>query len=220
MESETRQRDIFLQSEADAWYERNREACARQDFSVDPISNAVLEVDAIPRDADRPLRILEVGSGAGGRLVWLAQRTGAEVFGIEPSAKAVAEAVKSGIDAVQGTAEALPYEDGFFDILIFGFCLYLCDPQDLFQIAKEADRVLKPDAWLVIHDFHAPVPTRRAYHHRAGVYSRKMDFSKLFDWHPAYVSYSNRISHHVTNHFSDDSQEWVATSVLRKKSTT
>ena len=65
-----------------------------------------------------------------------------ECYGIEPSFKAVETACTSGVNAVQGTADRLPYRDGLFDVVVFGFCLYLCDREDLFRIASEADRVL------------------------------------------------------------------------------
>ena len=42
-----------------------------------------------------------------------------------------------------GTAEKLPFEENYFDILIFGFCLYLTDSEDLFKISSEAYRVTK-----------------------------------------------------------------------------
>ncbi len=218
MTLEQRQRDVFLQSEADAWYERNRDACARQDFSQDPICKAILDISRL-KLIDTPLKVLEVGSGEGRRLAWLSEQIDMRGHGIEPSEKAVAMAREHGVDAIQGTADLLPYESGTFDVLIFGFCLYLCDPEDLFKIAQEADRVLKADAWLIIHDFHAPTLTRREYHHKPGVYSHKMDFRKLFDWHPAYTCYEHKLAHHVTREFCDDRQEWVATSLLRKLST-
>lgn len=212
------QKDIFLQSEADAWYRRNQAALAQRDFSSeDPVVSAILEIAATRSAGDAPLRILEVGCGEGRRLAWLAQHLGAEVYGVEPSSLAVEQARSRGVDAARGTADALPYEDGRFDILIYGFCLYLCDRQDLFRIAQEADRVLKPDAWLVINDFHAQAPVRREYHHRPGVYSYKMDYRKLFDWHPAYACHAHRVSHHATQAYTDEPDQWVALSVLRKR---
>jgi ubiquinone/menaquinone biosynthesis C-methylase UbiE len=140
------------------------------------------------------------------------------VFGIEPSKKAVAEAVKRGVVAVQGTADFLPYENKSFDILIFGFCLYLCDQHDLFKIAHEADRVLKDDAWLIINDFYYPGSVARDYHHKPGVQSHKMDYRKLFEWHPSYVCYSHQLQQHGLHEFCDDPQEWVSVSTMRKGS--
>ena len=212
-----RQKEIFLASEADAWFERNREAVARQDLTQDPICRAVMEFAALSNTNGAPLSILEVGCGEGLRLSWLATRLGAQVHGIEPSAKAVAAARERGVDARRGTADSLPFAGASFDIVLFGFCLYLCDPEDLFRIAAEADRVLKAPSWLVVHDFFARTHASRPYHHMAGVMSNKMDFRRLFDWHPAYTCYSQRLSAHGLPGFSDDPQEWVSTSILRKQ---
>lgn len=212
------QKDIFLLTEADAWYERNSVALAGKSFSEDPICKAVCEFAESTKLDREPLSILEVGCGDGARLAWLAKSLGAAVYGIEPSGRAVEVACGLGVDAIRGTADSLPWNSSSFDIVIFGFCLYLCDPEDLFRIAYEADRVLKAESWLVLHDFFSPTYTQRTYHHKAGILSRKLDFRSLFSWHPAYTCYSHRVSAHGQLGFSDDQQEWVATSVLRKRS--
>jgi hypothetical protein len=86
----------------------------------------------------------------------------------------------------------------------------------LFRIAAEADRVLKPNGWIVIHDFYSPTFVKREYHHRSGVFSRKMDYRTLFDWHPAYACLSHEVRHHADDGYTDERQDWVAVSVLRK----
>lgn len=214
------QKDIFMDSEADAWFKRNRQSLAQRNFALDdPVTQAIAEIEPLARagGGTQKLRVLEVGCGEGRRLSWLADHLPVDVQGLEPSALAVEQACARGLQVRRGTADSLPFDNASFDILVFGFCLYLCDRQDLFRIAQEADRVLKPDAWLVIHDFFASSPVRREYHHKLGVYSYKMDYRVLFDWHPAYTCYAHRLSHHGQAGFTDDSQEWVATSVLRKK---
>lgn len=214
------QKDVFLSSEADAWYERNEQAVAKVDYSVDPVSASVLEIAAtFPTDTEHgKIRILEIGCGEGRRLESLATHLNAEVFGIEPSARAVKKALARGVTAERGTADDLPFGNATFDVIIFGFCLYLSDQQDLFRIAQEADRVLKPDSWLVINDFYAPNLVKRAYHHKSGVYSYKMDYRQLFSWHPAYTCFAHKVTTHVKQEFTDDHSEWVATSIMRKKS--
>lgn len=160
--------------------------------------------------------ILEIGCGDGGRLAWLHENLGSNVSGIDPSQEAVDSAQKSGVNAKVGTADVLPFEDNSFDIVIFGFCLYLCDRHDLFNIAKEADRILKNVGWIVIKDFYCESPTKREYHHFSGLYSYKMDYRTLFSWNPAYTCYSHVVTHHSDKIYTDDTSEWVATSVLRK----
>ena len=212
-----RQRDVFLESEADAWFERNHDAIAERNYEEDQLCRSLVEIYPTIRVVDKGPTILEIGCGEGKRLAWIASRLGAQVNGIDPSAKAVAEAKSMDLDVRRGTAENLPWQDNSFDIVIFGFCLYLCDPEDLFRIAAEADRVIKPESWLLIQDFHATGHTRRAYHHRPGIFSTKMDYRRLFDWHPAYTCYSHKVTAHGQSAFTDDAEEWVATSILRKR---
>jgi ubiquinone/menaquinone biosynthesis C-methylase UbiE len=217
---EISQKKIFLDSEGDAWFERNYKTLKNREYSpAEPIIASIIRCQKLiqgrpPNDAGM---LLEVGCGEGGRLQWIEKNLGIKCHGVEPSSKAVAATQKKEVSAVRGTAEMLPYKDETFDYLVFGFCLYLCDPSDLFQIAKEANRVLKSHGWIVIHDFFSPTPVERPYHHRAGIISYKMDFRRLFEWHPSYTCFSHEVRHHEKSEFTDEPGEWVATSVLRKR---
>jgi len=211
-----KQRDVFLQSEGDAWLERNT---GRPDWQFDPQRDALLTeivrlVPALPQH--KSVRLLEIGCGNGMRLAWLQEQQGFDCYGVDPSERAVASARERGVKAHGGTAEKLAFADLSFDIVTFGFCLYLCDREDLFCIAAEADRVLRNPGWLLIRDFYARQSCLRPYHHRSGVFSHKMDYAALFTWHPAYTIYSQRLEHHSTGEHTDDTREWVATTVLRK----
>jgi SAM-dependent methyltransferase len=211
-----KQRDAFLEGEGDAWFQRNT---GKGDAQFDSQSDVLLtEISAlVPHiDAALPPSILEIGCGDGRRLAWLKDNRKFECFGIEPSERAVEIARRRGIDVRRGTAEQLPFDNRSFDIVVFGFCLYLCDREDLFRIASEADRVLKSSGWLVLLDFYDTAPSMRAYHHRDGLFSHKMDYTALFSWHPAYTVFSHKLRHHSDGGYTDDPQEWVATSVLRK----
>lgn len=209
-----KQKEIFLQSEGDAWFSRNKQGVAGRKL---PDDDALLReiLEFLPVNAGE-VKVLEVGCGDGARLAWLKNNLGADCYGIEPSAQAVAAAQGKGINARQGTADVLPFDSQSFDIVIFGFCLYLCDRDDLFRIASEADRVLRSPGWLMIMDFHDTMPKARTYHHRPGVQSYKMDYRTLFTWHPDYVCMTHKIRHHVESSYTDVSDEWVAVSVLRK----
>ncbi|MFZ4536856.1 class I SAM-dependent methyltransferase [Propionivibrio sp.] len=160
--------------------------------------------------------MLEVGCGDGTRLAWLKTNLNADCYGIEPTAKAVAAACAKGINAQQGTAEVLHFDDQSFDIVIFGFCLYLCDREDLFRIAHEANRVLRTLGWLMILDFFSPVPRAKTYHHRPGVKSFKMDYRTLFNWHPDYECMTHKLRHHSEAGYTDEQDEWIAVLTLRK----
>lgn len=208
-------KQTFLEKEGDAWFMRNRNGNREKSFPDDDrILKKIIDLH-IPTSS---VNVLEIGCGGGDRLGWLKNKLGCSCWGIEPSAQAVAYAQSAGINAVQGTADQLPYDDSTFDIVIFGFCLYLCDRDDLFKIASEADRVLQSPGWLIIKDFYAENPMRRPYHHSEGIYSHKMDYRTLFLWHPSYTCYDHTIRDHVSGGYTDFSQEWVALSVLRKDS--
>lgn len=206
-----------MHGEGDAWFERNHSVIEQRHFDQhhDPIIRAVERCMSSASIKGR--RLLEVGCGEGKRLQWISQNLGFECYGVEPSEKAVVVARNRGVHAIQGTADELPFEDHKFDFVIFGFCLYLCDRDDLFRIAEEAHRVLKPEAWLLIHDFFSKTPYSRKYHHREEVKSYKMDYRSLFSWHPSYECFSHDITHHGTDGYTDDTNEWVALSVMRKK---
>ena len=179
-----KQKDIFLQTEGDAWFTRNQLSVAGRKL---PDDDALLQeiLGFRPKGAEEgPLKVLEIGCGDGTRLEWIKNNLHADCFGIEPSAQAVAAACAKGVSAQQGTADLLPFESQTFDIVMFGFCLYLCDREDLFRIASEADRVLRSPGWLLIKDFFSPTARAKIYHHRPGVQSFKMDYRTLFTWHP------------------------------------
>lgn len=209
-----KQKEIFLQSEGDAWFTRNQQGVAKRKL---PDDDALLRelLDFLPLKK-KGLKVLEVGCGDGTRLAWLQNTLNVDCYGVEPSAQAVAAARAKGINAQQGTADVLPLDSQSFDIVIFGFCLYLCDREDLFRIASEADRVLRTPGWLMIMDFYSPVPRARTYHHRPGVQSYKMDYRSLFTWHPDYECMTHKVRHHGEANYTDVPDEWVAISVLRK----
>jgi ubiquinone/menaquinone biosynthesis C-methylase UbiE len=207
----TKQKSVFLESEGNAWLNRNKGAVVKFDPGTDRLLPDLLE---LPLEAG--MKVLEIGCSSGGRLLWLQENLNLECVGIEPSEEAVKIARGQGINVYQGTAESLPFEGMCFDMVIFGFCLYLCDRDDLFAIAQEVDRVLKNPGWLAILDFFSSTPFANPYHHLEGISTYKMDYRTLFDWNPHYICMTHKVRHHVDNTYTDDSQEWVGLSILRK----
>ena len=209
-----KQKEIFLQSEGDAWFTRNQQGVAGRKL---PDNDALLQeiIDFLPADTGG-LKVLEVGCGDGTRLAWLKNNLNADCYGVEPSGQAVSVARTKGVNALQGTADSLSFDSQSFDLVIFGFCLYLCDREDLFRIASEADRVLRLPGWLMILDFYSPIPRVRTYHHHPGVQSYKMDYRTLFTWHPNYECLTHKVRHHGKAIYTDAEDEWVSVSVLRK----
>ena len=191
-----RQKDIFLDREADSWNERNQIVGDKltDKRRTDLALKTLLRVETPPK------RVLEIGASNGWRLSVLKESwPDTEFVGIDPSKQAVSNAYE-GIELHHGTAENLPFDDNEFDMVLFGFCLYLCDRKDLFRIAAEADRVLMDSGLMVTYDFHTEVSYRNPYAHQEGMYTYKMDYSQLFNWSPAY----HTIDQSVAPFYEDD----------------
>jgi ubiquinone/menaquinone biosynthesis C-methylase UbiE len=178
----------FLKSEADRYYRRNADKPRLPDRVL-----ALLK-----RENVRPHTVLEVGCGDGWRLKEIRRELGAVCYGIDPSKSAIADApqdtARYGIKCWRGTAEALKgVKDHSIDLLIYGFCLYLVDREDLFKVACEGDRVLRDGGFLAIHDFYSDRAYSKEYKHAKGILSYKQDYSKLWLGNPAYRAVSRII---------------------------
>jgi ubiquinone/menaquinone biosynthesis C-methylase UbiE len=202
------QKDVFLSSEGDAYYRRNRGGTDPQPTLV-ASSLAALRV--------RPKRVLEIGCSDGHRLKGLRRAFGSECHGVDPSSEAVRDGSDpaNGIHLAVGTADSLPFEDDFFDVVIFGFCLYLCDPKHHFTIAAEANRVLQDGGFLVISDFSPKRAYRNPYSHSPGIFSYKMEYARMFLWHPSYRLLSRGYYEH-SEQFGFTENEAASVDILRK----
>lgn len=203
------QKNVFLKDEGDAWFERNRVALSTK-AGHDPVLKLIADLKLAPK------HILEIGCADGWRLRALEASLGATCSGVEPSAVAVAEGQKAAphMQLKVGTAEALDFADGAFDMVIYGFCLYLCDRKDLFRIAAEGDRVLADGGVMVVYDFCTETPYLNPYSHQPGCFSYKMDYGAMFAWNPAY-----KVEHHILA-YNDGKDYRVGITVLRKDTAT
>ncbi len=179
-----KQKDIFLESEGTAWLRRNRDKLGLRD----PVTDMITSENLMPK------RVLEVGCANGWRLAKLRDHFDCEVMGVEPSMEACIEAASLQVPVVQCSASSLAIS-GPFDLIIFGFCLYLTDPADWFKIATESDTLLAPGGHLIIHDFDVEDTHARRYEHRDGVMSYHFEFANLWLAHPLYEMIRRRHYH-------------------------
>lgn len=210
--SET-QRDGFIHGEGDRYFQRNRDRLIGPERLI--VRDPVLRLFSVKGTI--PSSILEVGCSNGWRLSAFAERGAEKCMGIDPSAAAINEGLRSfpNLDLRVGTAETLPFASVSVDLVIYGFCLYVCDPSDHLRIVAEGDRVLKDGGQIAIFDFDPPQPYRNPYTYKAGLYSYKMDFSRLFLAHPHYtVCQKYTEGHGGTDDHKPDNR--VAVTVLRK----
>jgi len=203
------QKFAFLAGEGDHYFDRNAHK------SVELEQNYALT--ALKTLGVSPRSVLEIGCSDGARLDQIRQTYAAECCGIDPSTKAIAYGRTKfpQLHLDEGTADGLEFSDGQFDVVLFGFCLYLCDLKDHFRIAFQADRVLKDGGLLIIYDFNTPLPYSNAYSHLTGIRSYKMDWSSMFTWSPSYRLLS-RLYVEDRKPFTFDRDKQVSVDVMLK----
>jgi ubiquinone/menaquinone biosynthesis C-methylase UbiE len=106
-------------------------------------------------------RVLDVGAGVGGPARRLARKYGARVWGAELSEAVYQTAVAltalvglhDQVQFTQGSALALPFEDGAFDVVVMQHVAMQIAEED--QLFGECVRVLTPGGVLALHEIFA-----------------------------------------------------------------
>lgn len=213
------QSDIFLKCEGDEFYKRGYESA----FNIQKDRELLLDW-CNPRK-ESISKILEIGAGNGMALANMANKLNSEAIGIEPSSKAVQDwqsrrlNIKGGEKTTLqvGLSNNLPFKDSIFDLVHFGFVLYLVDRKDIYRSISEADRVLKDGGLLSIMDFDPIAPYSNPYTHKEGIKSYKNDYSKIFLASGHYtLMYKHSYSLSGFN-FHEDNNERISISLLYKQ---
>ena len=175
-----KQKNIFMKGEANNFFERNKKNLPSHNIRF--IENFIL------KNFKKRSYLLEIGCGEGKLLESLSKKKRFALYGVDPSKKAINFLKKKniGIQSSVGTADDLNFNDNFFNIVVFGFCLYLVDKSLLFKVAFEADRVLKNNGFILIYDFFQKKSKTYKYIHHKKILTHKMNFSKIFSWNPNY----------------------------------
>lgn len=212
------QKKVFLNSEADQWFLRNKDYLLNKEIRPYPLS-PILD---LTNNYNLNLKIAEIGSSIGHNLNYFMNNSKSklECIGIEPSRLAIETGKKLYPEILfyQGTADDLNFiKDESLDIIVLGFCLYLVDRALLSCIVREIDKKLKMNGKVVIFDFDSKFPQVNEYKHFNGVFSYKMDYSQLFLSLPNYFLIEKKSWSHDGDGFHLDRGERCATWVLIKE---
>jgi SAM-dependent methyltransferase len=181
-----KQGEAFFGGEGDAWYKRNKK---KLPIENDPILKVMEDLP------ERLGAVLEIGCSNGWRLEAIKRRFSVrEVCGIDASQTAARIARDNGINAYWGLANSIPFPTNYFDLVIYGFVLYLVDREHLFRVVDECDRVLRDGGYLIIQDFACEKPFKRRYKHKEGLWSYHQPYEWLFRANPAYRLISTLMS--------------------------
>lgn len=113
-------------------------------------------------------KVLDIGCNSGELIRMLKEHKNCDVYGIDLSETALAEAKEKGLNVIYGDAENLPFPDHSFDAVILREVIsHIFDPR---KALKEINRVLKKDGFLVGSTPHANLERvvweERRLHHR------------------------------------------------------
>ncbi len=169
--------NIFLNSEADAWYKRNTS------MLVPEVRTKDAALSLLRRRRLRPKRVLEVGSSNGWRLEALRVRNPHATYtGVDPSRAAVSGGKRlfPKLKLLRGVASALPVK-GVFDLVLVPFVLHWVSREKLLASIAEIDRTVAEEGYLLVNDFLPHTPRRNRYHHlKTGVSTWKTDYGSIF----------------------------------------
>jgi len=116
--------------EYDGWFDKHR-------FAYE--SEIVALKMCVPKDG----KGMEIGVGTGRFAVPLGVK-----IGVEP-AKAMADiARRRGVKVIEAKGEELPFDDNVFDYVLI--IVTICFVEDVWQVLKEAKRVVKPSGYVII----------------------------------------------------------------------
>ncbi|MFH1621483.1 MAG: class I SAM-dependent methyltransferase [Patescibacteria group bacterium] len=210
------QERIFLSSEGDRWYNRNKSL-------FDDRTSIELRAPSILAEMYGlyPGSILEVGCSNGWRLDEFRRKYGAKCFGVEPSD----EALKNGreifpeITLERGVVAQIPFKEPC-DLVVVNYVMHWVSRGELYRSIMEIDRLVKDGGHLILGDFLPDIPCKTRYHHYTDetVYTYKMDYSALFTASVTYKEIARLCSDHGTKKFTPNAtSSRRGTCVLLKK---
>ena len=171
------QHHTFVESEADRWFERNREALSAFEPERDPALR-MLELYGL-----RPRSVVEIGAANGARVAEIHRRYGTRAVAVEPSRAAIADGRRrfAHVEYFQGVASDTGLT-GTFELVIVNYVFHWIDRSYLFGAFAEIDRLVMDRGFLFIGDFAPSNFIRVHYHHlpEGQLFTYKQPYASVF----------------------------------------
>lgn len=198
------QTDVFIESEGNRWFERNRTALDAYTIERDPIAR-VMQLYSL-----RPTHVLELGAANGARVAALAKLFSCPATAVEPSEDAVADGRRKYPETryICSPLHLVTLSETF-DAVIVNFVLHWVDRSVLFTSLARIDSLVRDGGHLIIGDFRPSHPTRNHYHHLPdeSVHTYKQDYAAMFTASCMYDEVAMVMGNHGAEAFADAPSE-------------
>ena len=129
-----------------------------------------------------PKTVLEIGCSTGFILKKIYKITGAKCYGIDISKAAIKEGKKlfKKIELYNGFFERSNLSKKKYDLIIFGFFLFLTHPENILNLFAKVNNSLKINSYLIIYDFYNKYYVKKNYKHDKKLKVYRYDYKKIF----------------------------------------
>lgn len=213
-----KQENIFIDQEADAWFERNSTKVTKPVSINDMVIEGILSIN-LPKSGS----FIDLGGGVGAvsaRITKLYPKWSGTV--LEPSKKAIKHGSKifPWINFISGSiSKKKDMPKKVYDMAIISMVFTWIDRNLLTQAVANIDNLVRPGGYIIIKDFYTPNPKVNNYHHAEGVLTYKQDYPLLFTSTNLYtelLKVKKKIKTHTSFDETDIYDQWMMTSILQK----
>ena len=130
----------------------------------------------------KPKKVLEIGCSTGFVLKRIKDLLKAKCDGIDLSSKAIKEGkmLFKDINLYQGLFENSKLRKKKYDLIVFGFFLFLVKIEDILKIFYWANRSLNKNKFIIIYDFYNSKFVKKNYKHHNKIKVYRYDYKKIF----------------------------------------
>ena len=207
------QGQAWLDGEGDEWYSRNRSIIDNPTY-IPPDVKFIIKT--LSKSTFQIRNILEIGCSSASKLNLLSSGFEASGTGIDPSNSASREGKNRfpKLDLHVGLASSLPLPSQKFDLVFFGFCLYLIPPEELEKTISESLRVSRPNSFIAITDFDPGFESIVPYKFEPGLNSFKRSYTEVIKHYHDVALVSKLSFNHADEFFTVDRSERISTQIF------